>query len=553
MPHVVTQPCCADASCAFACPVNAIHPTPDEPDFGTADMVYVDPVSCVDCGACVKACPVGAIKPDTKLSESELPFIELNRLFHENRPAPPIQAPVTPIVRKADTTPLRVAIVGAGPAAMYAADELLRRPGVEVTVIDRLPTPYGLVRAGVAPDHPETRTIERLFRMIEDQPGFQYALGVEVGSDVSHAELAAGHDAVVYATGASADRRLGIPGEDLPGSATATDFVAWYNGHPDHVADQFDLSHERAVVVGNGNVALDVARVLATDPERLVGTDIADHALAALRRSRVEEVVVLARRGPGESAFTLPEITGLAQRDDIELVVEGDLDTVVDDRMDQQKVEVLRDAIEHQVVLPGSRRVVLRYRSAPVAYTGRDAVTGVQVARTDLVVEDGLVRAVPTDVLEAIETGVVLRSVGYRGRALSGLPFDDELGIVPNARGRVMGHPGVYVVGWIKRGPSGFIGTNKACATETIDLLFGDHNAGLLRAPDRQGLPESVREAALTRDDWRRIDRWERGLGVAQGRVRVRLTDRDEMRRVAAVSPHLPGRKRSRRRVRSGA
>lgn len=513
-------------------------------------MVYVDPVSCVDCGACVRACPVGAIKPDTKLSESELPFIELNRLFHENRPAPPIQAPVTPIVRKADSASIRVAIVGAGPAALYAADELLRRPGVEVTVIDRLPTPYGLVRAGVAPDHPETRTIERLFRMIEDQPGFEYALGVEVGSDVSHAELAAGHDAVVYATGASSDRRLRIPGEDLPGSATATDFVAWYNGHPDHVDDRFDLSHERAVVVGNGNVALDVARVLATDPERLSRTDIADHALDALRRSRVAEVVVLARRGPGESAFTLPEITGLAQRDDIELVVEGDLETAVDDRMDQQKIEVLRNALEHQVVLPGSRRVVLRYQSAPVEFTGRAAVTGVRVARTELAVEEGTVRAVLTDDIETIETGVVLRSVGYRGRPVPGLPFDDELGVVPNARGRVMGHRGVYVVGWIKRGPSGFIGTNKTCASETIDLLIDDHNAGFLRAPDRPGLPESVASASLTREDWRRIDRWERRLGASQGRIRARLTDRDEMRRVASVSQPVRGRKDSRRRVR---
>jgi len=562
MPHVVTRACCADASCAFACPVNAIHPTPDEPDFLLSDMVYVDPASCVDCGACVRACPVGAIKPSDQLADHELPFVELNRLFHEGRPAPPIQAPVTPIVPKTTSVPMRVAVVGAGPAALYTADELLKRPGVEVTVIDRLPTPYGLVRAGVAPDHPETRTIDQLFRKIEDQPGFSYALGIDIGTDLGHDELAEGHDAVIYATGAANDRRLEIPGEDLPGSVTATDFVAWYNGHPDHVDDRFDLAHETAVIVGNGNVALDVARILTTDPELLKHTDIADHALEALRASRVREVVVLARRGPAQAAFTLPEITSLVMRDDIDVRVEGELDADATDPMERQKLEVLRIAQARSAdAAPGRRRVVLRFQSMPVAIEGERQVSGVRTARTELVGASDDVRAVATDDESTIETGLVLRSVGYRGREIPGLPFDDALGVVPNSRGRVDGMPGVYVVGWIKRGPAGFIGTNKTCATETVDRLFEDSNAGLLAPRRGDGLPPAVRASAIDSEGWRRIDRWERRRGLAQGRVRVRSSDRDEMYRVAredqhrlaAVSPAVPARKPRRRRVALGA
>lgn len=549
MPHVVTQPCCADASCVFACPVNAIHPTPDEPDFASADMVYIDPVSCVDCGACVGACPVGAIKADHKLTVDELPFIELNRLFHENRPTPPVQAPVTPVVGRADDLPLSVAVVGAGPAGLYAADELLKRPGVEVTVIDRLPTPYGLVRAGVAPDHPETRTIDRLFGMIEEQDGFGYALGLDVGIDVSHEELALHFDAVVYATGASRDRTMDIPGESLPGSVTATDFVAWYNGHPDHADDLFDLSHERVVIVGNGNVALDVARILATDPELLAGTDIADHALEALRRSSVREVVILARRGPAQSAFTLPEITGLLSRSDIDVVVEGDLDAVASSLMDQQKIEALRSAAPRS----GARRIVLRYQAMPVRILGDEVTTGIRIAQTRLEVDGDGVRAVATDQTEDIATGLVLRSVGYRGVPLVGLPFDDARAVIPNDQGRVADMPGVYVVGWIKRGPNGFIGTNKTCAAETIDRLFEDVHHGLLSAPAKRGLPQAVIERTIDLDGWRQIERWERRLGLADGRIRVRLTDRDQMRRVAAVSPDVPGRERRRRRVILGA
>lgn len=539
MPHVVTQACCGDASCAFACPVNAIHPTPDEPDFATAEMVYIDPVSCVDCGACVTACPVGAISRDYRLSDEQLPFVDINAMFHQPAREYPPQAPVTPIVRKKDARRrLTVAVVGAGPAALYAADELLKRPGTQVTVIDRLPTPYGLVRAGVAPDHPDTRTITRLFGKIEEQPGFTYALGVEVGHDVTHDELAARHHAVLYATGAAHDRALGIPGEQLPGSATATEFVAWYNGHPDRADARFDLTHQTAVVVGNGNVALDVARILASDPERLAGTDIADHALQALRESAVREVVLLARRGPAQSAFTLPELTGLLAHPDFDVVVEGDLAddlaSASDDPMTRLKIDALRS-----VPAPSRRRrIVLRYQSAPVEILGERAVEGVRVAATRLVGEPGAVRAEPTDDTEDIETGLVLRSIGYRGTPVAGLPFDDRTAVVPNQRGRVDDLTGTYVAGWIKRGPTGFIGTNKTDAQETVDHLVEDFNAGRLGEPTERGsLSQLLRSRGVDvvdRPAWRRIDEMERRRGLAQDRPRVRFTTVEDMRAVAA-------------------
>lgn len=528
MTHVVTQSCCGDGSCVFACPVNAIHPTPDEPDFALAEMLYIDPVSCVDCGACVTACPVGAIAPAGKLTEAQLPFVEINALFHaEARDYPP-QAPVSPIVAATRPEALRVAIVGSGPAALYAADELLKRPGAQVNVFDRLPTPHGLVRAGVAPDHQTTKTIEGLFRQIEDQDGFSYFLNVDIGAEVSHAQLAAHHHAVIYATGASLDRRLGIAGEDLPGSATATSFVAWYNGHPDHADQTFDLSAERVVIVGNGNVALDVARVLATDPADLAATDIADHALTALRESAVREVVLLGRRGAAQAAFTLPELVGLMARDDIEILVEGDpLISPENDPMAAQKIAALR-AASARTPKVGARRIVFRFAASPVEIIGSGKVDGVRLCRNELVTVDGVVRPEPTDESEDLSTGLVLRSIGYRGVPLPGLPFDDVAAAVPHVGGRVAERPATYVVGWIKRGPSGFIGTNKTCARETVDHLVDDFNAGSLPAPRRSqaDLTSLVRAQTahmIDADGWRAIDQAERQAGAQAGRPRRKL------------------------------
>jgi ferredoxin--NADP+ reductase len=495
MPHVVTQSCCGDASCVYACPVNCIHPTPDEPDFLTSDMLYIDPVACVDCGACVSACPVDAIVPHDRLPESQQPFVPINAAFYRDGRARPLLAPhVPPLTVPAGREPLDVAIVGTGPAAMYAADELLTVPGARVTMYERLSTPYGLARTGVAPDHVKTRQVGELFDRIAAQDGIRIVYGTQVGRDMAHEDVLDRHHAVIYAVGASADRRLDVPGHDLPGTATATEFVAWYNGHPDHADRRFDLSHERAVIVGNGNVALDVARILTADPERLAGTSIAPHALDALRGGRVEEVVIAARRGVAHSAFTLPELVGLMQVPDIDLVLDSaDLDLDLDtgtgalDHAAARKIELLRELAERPASGNG-KRIVLRYLASPLAIVGDDRVQGVELVRNAYVPGSGD-RVEPTGERETLDAGLVLSSIGYRGTAVPGVPFDEARAVIPNTGGRVLAEPGgavlpgVYVTGWIKRGPTGFIGTNKQDAMETVRHLVEDYAQGRLRAP----------------------------------------------------------------------
>src|SRR5215217_2646101 len=352
MPHVITQSCCSDGSCVYACPVNCIHPTPDEPGFATAEMLHIDPAACVDCGACVSACPVGAIAPDTRLEPKQLPFVALNAAFYPEPDGklPPTSklAPVleAPRIALRAGGPLTVAIVGSGPAAMYAADELLTQHGVRVNVFERLPTPYGLVRAGVAPDHQSTKRVTKLFDNVAKRRGFRFYLNVEAGPDLTHDELLEHHHAVLYAVGAHNDRRLDIEGMGLPGTGTATEMVAWINGHPEYADLPVDLGHEQVVIVGNGNVALDVARILTTDPDALARTDISDHALAALRGSRVQEVVIAARRGPAASAFTLPELIGLTSTCEVVLdsadhdLVTRDL-AAASDPLTRNKLEIM--------------------------------------------------------------------------------------------------------------------------------------------------------------------------------------------------------------------
>ncbi|MER7535822.1 FAD-dependent oxidoreductase [Streptomyces sp. NPDC097704] len=516
MPYVVTRSCCADASCVLACPVNCIHPAPGEPGFGQTEMLYVDPRTCVDCGACTTACPVDALKPHTGLTEAELPFLELNRAYYDAHPHED-RAPmaIVPPQRRTSAREVRVAVVGAGPAGLFAADELLRYPGVTVTVHDRLPTPYGLARAGVAPDHQDTKQVARLFRAVESQPGFSYRLNTEIGRDLHHEDLLRDHHAVIYAVGAAGDRRLGIDGEDLPGSASATDFVAWYNGHPDHSATPYALDGERAVVIGNGNVALDVARVLTADPDTLSRTDISDRALTALRTSRVREVVVLGRRGPAEAAFTLPELIALAALDGVDVLVEGWPADVPADATPKTRVLA---GLAARTPVPGRRRIVLRFRTRPVRILGEERVTGLTVESTD--------EAESTDEVETIEASLVLRAIGYRARPVPGLPFDEATGTVPHERGRV--RPGAYVAGWIKRGPSGFIGTNKSCARETVSALLDDLEAGLLTAPASGGAVSGHPEA-VGLDGWRAIDDAERAAGRGRGRPRVKIVDREEL------------------------
>lgn len=539
MAYVVTQSCCADASCVVACPVNCIHPAPGEPGFGTTEMVYVDADSCVGCGACATACPVGALVPDAALTTKQLPFLELNAAYYDAFP----HADRTPLARVPQqrrltrTGPFRVAVIGAGPAGLYTADELLKHPEVEgVDVYDRLRTPYGLVRHGVAPDHASTKLVTRLFEAIERQPRFRYFLGTEVGGAITLADLRTRYHAVVYAVGASADRALGIPGEDLAGSVPATALVGWYNGHPDQQALDVPLTSERAVVVGNGNVALDVARILTRPVEVLERTDLAPGPLEQLRTSSVREVVVLGRRGPAQAAFTVPELIGLAALDDVDVLVDCDpaLLTGAD-----QRSQLLRDlAARTPSADPQRRRVVLSFAVSPVELLGADgAVTGVRVARNELVADaDGTVRAVTTDETSVLEAGLVVRSVGHRGRPVADLPFDERSATVPHHRGRV--EPGVYVVGWIKRGPVGFIGTNKTDAQETVETILDDLDAGL---PEPTGTLASA--AALVRercpeatglDGWQRLDAAEREQGAAQGRPRAKVTDPALQRSLAA-------------------
>src|SRR5258705_6107306 len=354
MPHVITQSCCSDGSCVYACPVNCIHPSPDEPGFATAEMLYSDPAACVDCGACVSACPVGAIAPEPRLEPQQLPFVALNAAFYPERAVdeklPPTSklAPVieAPFVDVRAGGPLTVAIVGSGPAAMYAADELLSQRGVRVNVFERLPTPYGLVRAGVAPDHQSTKRVTKMFDRIAKRRGVRFYLNVEVGSDLAHDELLAHHHAVLYAVGAPNDRRLDIEGMGLPGTGTATELVAWINGHSEYTDLPVDLGHDRVVIVGNGNVAFDVARILTTEPDALARTDISDHSLAALRVSKVTGERTAARHGPAHSAFTLPDLIGLTSTCEVVLDA-GDHDLVLrdlaeaSDPLNRNKLEIL--------------------------------------------------------------------------------------------------------------------------------------------------------------------------------------------------------------------
>lgn len=445
MAFAITQNCCSDATCVKVCPVNCIHPTPEERAFGSTEMLHIDPKTCIDCGACSDACPIDAIQPVEALFGPERVYADINAAYFEGQEPSVVEpagertgpnfhawgAPTFDRVVPRDFPDLDVAVVGTGPAGMYAVEDLVLHTPARVTLIDRLETTGGLVRYGVAPDHPATKKVSHTFARFLDHPRVTVRSGVEVGRDVSHDELLARHDAVVYAVGAPDDRRLGVPGEELAHAATR--FVGWYNGHPDVPADAFSLDTERVVVVGMGNVALDVARILLSDPEALAGTSIAPHALAALRASRVREVVLVGRSDAARAAHTRNEMLGLRSTPGLEVVDDG----------------TLSDA-------PG-RRVVLRYETV-----------------TERVTADGLV----TTAGDEIPAGLVLRAIGSRGVPTPGLPFDEDRAVVPHEGGRVTGMPGTYVVGWAKRGPSGGIGANRTCAQETVGTLLEDIRAG---------------------------------------------------------------------------
>jgi ferredoxin/flavodoxin---NADP+ reductase len=448
--------------------------------------------------------------------------------------------------------PFRIAVVGSGPAGFYAAGQLLAsETPVEVDLFDRLPTPWGLVRLGVAPDHPNIKAVSRVFEKIAARPGFRFLGNVEIGRDVGHLELMSLYDAVVYSFGAQTDRRMGIPGEDLAGSWPATAFVAWYNGHPDFQDLPFDLSCERAVVIGNGNVAVDVARMLALTETELACTDTTDTAIAAICAAGIREILVVGRRGPGQAAFTNPELVELTELEGADLVVDPRdlaLDAaseaaVAGDVMAQRNLAVLRDAAARP--REGRSRVVrLRFLSSPVAILGDERVEGVEIVRNRLESDEtGAIRAVATDELEIVPCGLVLRSVGYLGVGIPELRFDAQRGVIPNVAGRAIDEqgapiPGLYTAGWIKRGPSGVIGTNKKDATETVELLLEDAAAGRLprsasSAADVDALLSSRGVEVVTHEGWQRIDAAERTAGEPHGRPRVKLTAWDDLHSAA--------------------
>lgn len=446
--------------------------------------------------------------------------------------------------------PLRVAVVGSGPAGFYAAAQLLASDvPARVDVIERLPTPWGLVRLGVAPDHPEIKAVSRVFEKTARQDGFRFFGNVGVGTDVTHDELAAIYDAVIYTVGAQSDRRMGIPGEDLPGSWPATAFVAWYNGHPDFQDLDFDLSHERAIVVGNGNVAMDVARMLALTKGELDPTDTTEAAIRAIVDSGIKEVVMLGRRGPAQAAFTNPELKELGELHGADVIVdpaalvldEASEAALAEERSTARRnVDLLR---EYSVRTPAGkvRKVTLRFCVSPVAILGDGKVEAVEVVRNTLVADDdGKLRAVATDETEVLPAGLVLRSVGYCGVPVPGVPFDERRAVIPNAAGRVLGEDGqpirgLYCAGWIKRGPSGVIGTNKKDATETCDLLLEDARAGLLDAADGdlEALLTDRGVAFVPYAGWEAIDARERELGEPLGKPRVKLVRWDDLLSVA--------------------
>ncbi|MFN8164351.1 MAG: FAD-dependent oxidoreductase [Solirubrobacterales bacterium] len=434
--------------------------------------------------------------------------------------------------------PLRVAIVGAGPSGFYAAEHILKGDDLhaQVDLFDRLPSPFGLVRGGVAPDHPKIKSVIRVYEKTAAREGFRFFGNVKVGHDIEVEDLERLYHAIVFTVGCETDRQLGIPGEDLPGSHAATAFVGWYNAHPDYADEYFDLSCERAVVIGNGNVAMDVARMLALTDHELRQTDTADHAIEKLDRKEIREIVVLGRRGPAQAAFTNPEIRELGEMEDADIIVdpaEVELDEASAaylesddaDKTTRVNVETLREFSQRKP--EGKRqRIVLRFLASPIEIKGDGKVEKIVIGRNELTAEGGALRARDSGEREELECGLVLRSVGYTGVPIEG-PFGEKRGLILNEGGRVLdshdaGHRvGHYTAGWIKRGPSGVIGTNKKDALETVTHLLADVESQTLLDPAIPS-PAAIEELLAERgvryvsfEDWQAIDQAEVGRGEA--------------------------------------
>ncbi len=547
MTYVITQSCCNDASCVEVCPVDCIHPAPEEPDFATAEMLYIHPDECIDCGACVDACPVGAVHADLEVPDHLSDYLQVNADYFAWVGDIPAPMPITSGGSRVDdqAEPLRVAVVGSGPAGWFVADELAgtRRAKVEVTLLDRLATPHGLVRHGVAPDHLDTKQVTQMFENFTRRQPISLRLNVEVGRDVTHDELLEHHHCVVYATGASEGRALGIVGEELRGSYAAADFVNWYNGHPDWVNLDPPLAHERAVIIGNGNVALDVARLLLVGPDELTtSSDMVPHAVDALATSGIDEVVVVGRRGPEHAAFTSAELLALVNHPGIDVVVEPEeLTSLPSEEPDvrtaatfaaHRKAELLRRIAGGSN--GGPKRLVLRFGLTPEEITGDGRVESLTLSRT----------AGNADPV-TLPTGLVLRATGYRSVPTAGVPFDQAAGRYAHESGRVTDPesgavvPRTYVTGWAKRGATGVIGTNRACAVETVAAILDDYVGGRLpeQVGDASALDGLLVERGISIVDltsWKRLDEHERASGKDAGRPRLKVADRDQQLKIAS-------------------
>ncbi len=451
--------------------------------------------------------------------------------------------------------PLRVAIIGSGPAGFYTVSNFQKQKDlvVEFDMFDRLPTPFGLVRAGVAPDHQKDKSVQRAYDKSAQLPNFRFYGNVEYGTDLHMDDLKKHYHQVMFSTGAPFDRNLGVPGEDLEGSFSATEFVAWYNGHPDFKDRQFDLSQESVAVVGIGNVAMDVARILCKTHEELAVTDIADHALEALKNSNVKNVYILGRRGPAQAAFTPPEIKEMGEFADADVTVPSDEAVVdeasaaliADDKNAQKNVGFIQEYAERPIE-GKSKLLTIRFLVSPTELIGEDGkVSAIKLVKNELVAgDDGSIRPKATDQEETIPVGLVFRSVGYKGLPLPNVPYHESWGTILNEAGRVVDDSGaqvtgLYTAGWIKRGPSGVIGTNKTCAQETVGCMVEDLAAGNINNPEDasvEGAAALIAERtkdAISYSEWSRIDEAELAKGEAQGRPRVKFTEIPEMLDVA--------------------
>jgi ferredoxin--NADP+ reductase len=451
--------------------------------------------------------------------------------------------------------PLRVAIIGSGPAGFYAAEHLFKQTdlAVQVDMYDRLPTPFGLVRGGVAPDHQKIKSVTKVYDRTASRDEFRFYGYVEIGKDVQVDDLKRFYHQIVFTTGAQTDKQLGIPGEDLPRSHAATEFVAWYNGHPDYRHLEFDLSQQSVAVIGVGNVAVDVARILCRTPEELAVTDMADYALEALRQSKIKDVYLIGRRGPAQAAFTTPEVKELGEMQDADCIVPPDeaaLDPLSQEELLQSgdrsltsKVEIIQEYAKRE---PSgkSRRLTLRFLVSPTElYPAVDGgVGGLKLVKNELyATEVGTLRPRTTDVTEDLPCGLVFRSIGYKGVAIPGIPFHEKWGVINNTEGRVVnpdsGEPvtGVYTAGWIKRGPSGVIGTNKPDSVETVNCMLEDLQSGKVISPEQpdpdaaRGFIQDRQPQFVSYDDWHQLDEIEVSRGEASGRPRVKFTGIDEM------------------------